>query len=58
MTEAAKTKMTAAAFARLPETTIPTELIHGEVIVSPSPRRMSSGSARQGLYTQTFTSPA
>ncbi|NDJ37071.1 MAG: Uma2 family endonuclease [Chloroflexi bacterium] len=38
MTEAAKTKMTAAAFARLPETTTPTELIHGEVIVSPSPR--------------------
>jgi len=37
MVEGTKTRMTAAAFRQLPETTQPTELIHGELIVSPSP---------------------
>jgi len=37
MVEGTKTRMTAAAFRQLPETTQPTELIRGELIVSPSP---------------------
>jgi Uma2 family endonuclease len=38
MAEATQTRITAAEFAQLPETNIPTELIHGEVIVSPTPK--------------------
>ena len=37
MSDQVKTKMTAAEFFQLPETTQPTELIEGELIVSPSP---------------------
>lgn len=37
MTDTTKTRMTAAEFAQLPQTNTPTELIDGEVIVSPSP---------------------
>lgn len=38
MVEATQTRISAAEFAQLPETNIPTELIDGEVIVSPTPR--------------------
>jgi Uma2 family endonuclease len=38
MANLTKTRMTAAEFAQLEETTQPTELIHGEVIVSPAPK--------------------
>jgi Uma2 family endonuclease len=37
MAEITQMRMSAAEFAQLPESTTPTELIHGEVIVSPSP---------------------
>lgn len=37
MAEAIRTRMTAAEFDQLPETNTPTELIEGELIVSPSP---------------------
>ena len=38
MAQAVKTRMTAAEFLELPETTIPTELVDGEVIVTPAPK--------------------
>ena len=38
MAEATRTRMTAAEYAELPETNTPTELIHGQLIVSPSPK--------------------
>lgn len=37
MVETTQIRMTAEEFAKLPETNTPTELIHGEVIVAPSP---------------------
>ena len=40
MAEITQTRTTAAEFAQLPETTQPTELINGEIVVSPSPRAL------------------
>ena len=46
-----KTRMTAAEFFELPETNTPTELIEGELIVSPSPAtRHQRGSMRLIIY--------
>jgi Uma2 family endonuclease len=40
MAEAVRTKITAAEYARLPETNLPTELIDGEIISMPSPKML------------------
>ena len=47
MTDQAQTRMTAAEFAQLPETNIPTELINGEIVVSPSPEAIHQRIARR-----------